>query len=187
MTKKHDPGRIGNTLKRMAAAVAAGRTVAEASRDCGISLATYYQWRRKYDGLTSEQLRDYFDKVKHIERLEKQIVELSLDKRVLQAVLAELLVDSKQKRQAVQQAQQVLGVSERRACAALSLPRSSHRYSPSRSQKNDGLIETLRQARRAHPQYGYRRLAALLRATGWQVSDIRVYRLLCRPELRSSK
>lgn len=187
MANTRDPEQISDILTRMAKAVASGQSATEASRDCGISPATYYQWRRKYGGMTLEQLKDYLNKVTRVEELKKQIVDLSLDNAILRAVLSGLLVSSEQRRHAVQSAQRALGVSERRACAALSLPRSSHRYRPSRSKEAGPLLEALQRVRRKCPQYGYRRLAALLRAEGWQVSDIQVYRLSRRSESRSTQ
>jgi putative transposase len=67
-------------------------------------------------------------------------------------------------------------MSERRACAALGLARSSHRYR-SRKPVPTGLVEQLRAHAAQRPRYGYRRLHVLLRRDGFTVNHKRVYRL----------
>jgi len=66
-------------------------------------------------------------------------------------------------------------VSERRACAALGVARSSCRY---QSHRDDaGLCTALRRVAAARPRFGYRRLHILLQREGWQANHKRVYRL----------
>ena len=177
MRRRHAWERINDVLRCMEADLAAGKTVTEASRGRGISLATYYAWRRDYGGMTSEQLRQFVELKKENKRLERQVADLSVDKAILLKVLSEQLVGPSERRHAVEWAQQTLGVSERRACAALALPRSSYRYQGSSRQEKGPLVAALRRLRAEHPRYGYRRIAALLRAEGWSVSDIQIYRL----------
>jgi transposase InsO family protein len=73
--------------------------------------------------------------------------------------------------------QQVLNVSERRACAALGWARSSQRYVGRVTSQEQRLVARLLALSRAHPRYGYRRITALLRAEGWRVNRKRVQRL----------
>lgn len=181
MRKRHAPEQICEVLRQVEVAMDAGKTATAASRDCGIGLATYYAWRRDYGGMTPEQIRRVTELEAENKRLRKRSEDLSVDNAILRRVLSEQLVSSEQKRDAVQYARETLGVSERRACAALALARSSHRYQQAPRKETGPLIDAIRRLREGHPRYGYRRIAVLLRAEGWSVSDIQVYRL-CRRE-----
>jgi transposase-like protein len=161
----------------MEAALAAGKTVTEASGDCGVGLATYYVWRRDYGGMTPHQLKRVMQLEAEQQRLRKRIEDLSVDSEILRKVLSEQLGSPAARRRAVQLARHLLGVSERRACAALAVPRSSHRYEGASKKETAALVDAMRRLRDSHPRYGYRRIAALLREEGWSVSDIQVYRL----------
>jgi putative transposase len=61
--------------------------VAEICRKAGISPATYFNWKRKYDGLLPTEMR----RLKQLEdenaKLRKVVADLSLDKEMLQDVL----------------------------------------------------------------------------------------------------
>ena len=69
------------------------------------------------------------------------------------------------------------GVSERRACRVLGQPRSTQRRVPVARADEGRLVERMLELARAHPRFGYRRVAALLRREGWRVNRKRVYRL----------
>jgi putative transposase len=66
--------------------------------------------------------------------------------------------------------------SERRACHALGMARSSCRYR-SVAEDQTALRMRLRELAAARVRYGYRRLHVLLRREGWPVNSKRVYRL----------
>ena len=68
-------------------------------------------------------------------------------------------------------------VSQRRACKALSQPRSTQRYRPKRPDMNRQLIAELRRLVEAYPRYGCERTHQLLIGTGWRVNFKRVHRL----------
>lgn len=72
---------------------------------------------------------------------------------------------------------QRLEVSQRRACQVLGQPRGTQRYQPHRADQDEVLVQDMKRLSRLHPRYGYRRIAALLRAEGWSVNRKRVYRL----------
>jgi putative transposase len=73
--------------------------------------------------------------------------------------------------------QQSLPVSERRACAVLGQPRGTQRYVPREDEEEGRLIVRLQELVLAHPRYGYRFQAAILRREGWRVNRKRVFRL----------
>ena len=68
-------------------------------------------------------------------------------------------------------------VSQRRACRALSQPRSTQRYRPRRPDADRRLIEELRRLVGAYPRYGSERVHELLVGTLWRVNFKRVHRL----------
>jgi putative transposase len=71
----------------------------------------------------------------------------------------------------------VLLVSERRACRALSFPRSSHRYARKRADSEDRLVARIVELAKDYGRYGYRRITALLSGEGWFVNHKRVERI----------
>jgi putative transposase len=62
-SKKHTPGQVINKLREAEVVLAQGRTVAEASRQIGVTEQTFYRWRNEYGGLR-------IDQVKHLKQLE---------------------------------------------------------------------------------------------------------------------
>ena len=79
---------------------------------------------------------------------------------------------------------EVLGVSERRACKVLDLPRSTHRYEPIPVEDEQRLTEEIVELASRYGRYGYRRITALLRMDGWDVNHKRVERIWRREGLR---
>jgi len=69
----------------------AGISVKELARKYGVSDKTIYHWRKKYDGLSPSELK----RLKELERenvqLKKLVADLSLDKQILQEVVAKKL------------------------------------------------------------------------------------------------
>jgi putative transposase len=74
-------------------------------------------------------------------------------------------------------------ISERRACRALGVPRSSQRYVGTERGREEELLLRIRALAREHPRYGYRRIRALLQREGWSVNLKRVHRLWRREGL----
>ncbi len=68
-------------------------------------------------------------------------------------------------------------ISERRACRALSQPRSTQRYRPRKLDADRRLIAELRRLVEAYPRYGSERVHQLLVGVGWRVNFKRVHRL----------
>ena len=71
----------------------------------------------------------------------------------------------------------MLKVSERRACKALGQHRSTQRKVPRGKDDEAALVAELIELARTYGRYGYRKVAALLRAAGWLINDKRVERL----------
>ena len=64
---------------------------AEVCRQAGISEQTFYRWKRHYVGLEVDQVRQLKQLQEENARLKKLVAELSLDKTMLQDVLAKKL------------------------------------------------------------------------------------------------
>jgi putative transposase len=64
-----------------------GTPVAEICRKAGISHATYFNWKKKYDGLLPSEMK----RLKQLEdenaRLKKIVADLTLDREMLQDVI----------------------------------------------------------------------------------------------------
>ena len=64
-----------------------GTPVAELCRKAGISQATYFNWKKKFDGMTPPEMR----RLKQLEdengKLRKLVADLSLDREMLQDVI----------------------------------------------------------------------------------------------------
>lgn len=68
-----------------------GVTVAEVCRKMGISEATFYNWKKKYDGLGAAELRRLRQLEEENLRLKQIVADLTLDKQMLQDVLKKKL------------------------------------------------------------------------------------------------
>jgi len=66
---------------------AEGAPVAEICRRAGISQATYFNWKKKYDGLLPTEMK----RLKQLEdentKLRKLVADLSLDREMLQDII----------------------------------------------------------------------------------------------------
>jgi transposase InsO family protein len=77
-----------------------------------------------------------------------------------------------------------LGVSERKACAALGQHRSTQRKAPRGSDDEAALTADIIKLAKRYGRYDYRRITALLRDAGWTVNRKRVERIWRREGLK---
>lgn len=68
-----------------------GTRVEEVCRKMGISDATFYNWRKKYSGVGPSELRRLRQLEEENRKLKQIVADLSLDKAMLQAVVAKKL------------------------------------------------------------------------------------------------
>ena len=61
--------------------------MADICRKAGISQATYFNWKRKYDGLLPTEMRRLKQLEEENGKLKKLVAELSLDREMLQDVI----------------------------------------------------------------------------------------------------
>ena len=66
---------------------AEGMPVAEVCRKAGISQATYFNWKKKYDGLLPTEIRRLRQLEDENGKLKRIVADLTLDKEMLQDVI----------------------------------------------------------------------------------------------------
>lgn len=82
--KRYSVEQIVAALKQ----VELGMAVADLNRQLGISEQTYYRWKKVYSGMESDQVRELKQLQDENGKLKRLVADLSLDKAVLQDVLA---------------------------------------------------------------------------------------------------
>ena len=68
-----------------------GTAVGEVCRKAGISEATFYNWRKRYGGMMPSEVRKLRQLEEENAKLKRIVADLSLDKAMLQDVLAKKL------------------------------------------------------------------------------------------------
>jgi putative transposase len=66
----------------------AGTPVADIVRKLGVSEATFYRWKKRFNGMGVAELRRLRQLEEENRKLKQLVADLSLDKRMLQDVLA---------------------------------------------------------------------------------------------------
>ena len=77
---------IINKLREAEILLNQGSTVAETSRQLGVTEQTYYRWRKEYGGMRMEQAKRLKDLEKENARLKRLVADLSLDNSILKEV-----------------------------------------------------------------------------------------------------
>jgi len=72
-------------------AVESGTSVADACRKLGITEQTFYRWKRKYAGMGVAEVRRLKQLEDENKRLKALVADLTLDKHMLQEVIAKKL------------------------------------------------------------------------------------------------
>ncbi len=85
-TKRFKPEQIVNLLRQVEVVIANGKTTPQACRDAGITVQTYYRWRKEFGGLKLAQAKRLKELEKENSRLKRLVAELSLEKQVLREV-----------------------------------------------------------------------------------------------------
>jgi len=84
MKKRFTEQQIAYALKQ----AETGTSIKEITRKLGIAEATFYNWKKRYGGLTGMELRKLKQLDEENKQLKKLVAELSLDKQMLQDVLS---------------------------------------------------------------------------------------------------
>jgi putative transposase len=84
MVKKgYSPEQIINKLREAEILLNQGSSIAEASKQLGVTEQTYYRWRKECGGMRIEQAKRLKDLEKENTRLKKLVADLSLDISIL--------------------------------------------------------------------------------------------------------
>jgi putative transposase len=81
--KTHTPEQIIHKLREAEVLLSQGATVAEASKQIGVTLQTYYRWRKEYGGMRVDQARRLKELERENAQLKKLVADLSLDNAIL--------------------------------------------------------------------------------------------------------
>jgi putative transposase len=108
-----------------------GTPIAEVCRKAGISDATFYNWKKRYGGLTPSEVKRMRQLEDENNRLKKIVADLMLDEAMLWDVLSKKALKPVRRR-LVDEVSQDWKVSIRRACAYLRIDTSPYHYKSKR-------------------------------------------------------
>jgi len=81
--KREKPEDIVLKLRQVEVLQGQGRSVSEAVRQIGVTVQTYYRWRKDYGGMNRNQLKRLKELETENARLKRVVADLSLDKLIL--------------------------------------------------------------------------------------------------------
>lgn len=84
--KKHSPEQIVKLLRDIEIEQGKGASQDDACRKIGITLQTYFRWRKEFGGLQIDQARRLKELENENNRLKKLVADLALDNSVLKEV-----------------------------------------------------------------------------------------------------
>jgi putative transposase len=88
MAKK---GHSEEEILRVLREAESGGTVVEVCRKHGVSQQTFYLWKKKYAGLALSELRELRQLREENSKLKRLVADLSLDRHILQEIVAKKL------------------------------------------------------------------------------------------------
>ena len=139
--KVHDTKEIVATLRQIEALLA-HQPVKTAVKTANITEVTYYRWRKRYQGLSDEQVEWLVRLQSENVRLCRLAANLKLDKLILQEVSKDVLRDTVLRRYWIDHIKNKLNISERRLCKVLGQHRSTQRKIPKRPTRMHLIKET---------------------------------------------
>jgi len=84
--KRPKPGEIAVKLRQVEVLMGQGMPRIDAIRQISVTEQTYYRWKKKYGGMSTEQLKELKRLQKENERLPRSVSDLTLDKLILKEV-----------------------------------------------------------------------------------------------------
>ncbi|MGV0476848.1 IS3 family transposase [Mycobacterium kansasii] len=179
--KRHSAEDIVRKLRRADELAAEGKTGDEIAAELGVSAATLYNWRRAYGGMDTDAAKELRELREQNTRLKRLLAEAELEKDALREVAKGKILSPAAKRRAVDMLKDTLSMSERLACKAVGLARSTYRRLPAAQTPDDPDAQMrawLRSYATKHPCHGFRRAWAALRYdVGREVNQKKVHRL----------
>ncbi len=96
--KRFSAEQIVTLLRQIEVSMAQGAATPVACRDAGISLQSFYRWRKEYGGLEIDQAKRMKDLERENVRLKRLVADLSLEKQVLKDVASRVLTEAEMSR-----------------------------------------------------------------------------------------
>jgi putative transposase len=81
--KRDKPEEIVLKLRQVEVLQGQVMTISEAVRQIGVTIQTYYRWRKQYGGMTRDQLKRLKELETENQRLRRAVSDLTLDKMIL--------------------------------------------------------------------------------------------------------
>ena len=81
--KRYSADQIVNLLREADVLLSQGKSVAQASKQIGVSEQTYYRWRREYGGMKVDQAKRLKELERENARLKSLLADAELDKAIL--------------------------------------------------------------------------------------------------------
>jgi len=81
--KREKPEDIVLKLRQVEVLQGQGKSVQEAVRQIGVTVQTYYRWRKEYGGMSRDQLKRLKELEAENTRLRRAVLDLTLDKMIL--------------------------------------------------------------------------------------------------------
>ncbi len=148
MKKRSSEQQIGFALTE----AEAGTPVVERVRNMGLSHATFYNWRKRYEGLEVSEIRRLRALEEENGRLKLLVADLSLDKHMLQDMLSKKVLKPVDKREIVSYICSTYAVRERRSCKLIWIGRSTQGYW-SRGKDQRALVLRLKELTAGKPSF----------------------------------
>ena len=82
-SKREKPEDIVLKLRQVEVLQGQGKSVQEAVRQIGVTVQTYYRWRKEYGGMSRDQLKRLKELEAENTRLRRAVSDLTLDKMIL--------------------------------------------------------------------------------------------------------
>lgn len=81
--KREKPEDIVPKLRQVEVLQGQGQSVSAAVRHIGVTVQTYYRWRKEYGGMSRDQLKRLKELETEYQRLRRAVSDLTLDKMIL--------------------------------------------------------------------------------------------------------
>ncbi|MFY1708824.1 IS3 family transposase [Tritonibacter scottomollicae] len=175
--KREKPEDIVLKLRQVEVLQGQGSSVQEAVRQIGVTVQTYYRWRKQYGGMSRDQLKRLKELETENSRLRRAVSDLTLDKMILAEAAPGKLLSPSRRRQCIDHVRRTLSVSERRVCRTLGQHRSTQRKVPCGRPDEARLTEDIIALAEEYGRYGYRMITGMLNNSGWHVNHKRVERI----------
>jgi putative transposase len=84
--QRYKPEQIVTMLRQIEVGIANGKITPQACKEAGITVQTFYRWRKEYGGLKMDQAKRLKELEKENGKLKRLVAELSLDKQILKDI-----------------------------------------------------------------------------------------------------